>query len=337
MEESVAAGTGEQAAVGPVPPPVPADRTALAASVVICAYTERRWDQTRAAVDSVLSQLPPPREVIVVIDYNAALAERARHELRGVTVLENAGIRGLSGARNTGLRAASQAITVFLDDDAEARPGWLASLIEPYGEPEVVATGGQIFPRWPGPRRPAWFPPSFDWVVGCSYLGLPDSVARVRNPIGANMSMRTALALDVGGFSTAVGRVGGKPRGCEETELAIRLTAAKPGGSVLYLPAAAVDHHVSRDRIRLSYFLRRCWSEGLSKATVVRLAGSGPGLERERRQAASVIPRSILADLRCLGRGELMALGRAAAACGGLAAAATGYLAGRLAMIARQP
>jgi hypothetical protein len=333
----VAAGIGKQAAVENIPPPEPANRATLAVSVVICAYTERRWDQTRAAVDSVLGQLPPPHEVIVVIDYNAALADRARRELRGVTVLENAGIRGLSGARNTGLRAASQPITAFLDDDAKARPGWLASLIEPYAEPEVVATGGRIDPRWPGPSRPAWFPPAFDWVVGCSYLGLPDSVERVRNPIGANMSMRTGLALDVGGFSTDVGRVGGKPRGCEETELAIRLTAAKPGSSVLYLPAAAVDHHVSRDRVRLSYFLRRCWSEGLSKATVVRLAGSGPGLERERRQAASVIPRAIMADLRCLGRGDLMGLARAAAACGGLAAAATGYLAGRLATIVRQP
>ena len=97
MEESVAAGTGEQAAVGPLRPPEPADRTELAASVVICAFTERRWDQTRAAVDSVRGQLPPPHEVILVIDYNAALAERARRELRGVTVLENAGIRGQIG------------------------------------------------------------------------------------------------------------------------------------------------------------------------------------------------------------------------------------------------
>src|SRR5262249_35596028 len=128
MEESVAAGTGEQAAVGQAPPPEPAGRTALAASVVICAYTERRGGPPRAAGDSVLGQLPPPHEVILVIDYNAALADRARRELRGVTVLENAGTRGLSGARNTGLRAASQAITVFLDDDAQARPGWLASL-----------------------------------------------------------------------------------------------------------------------------------------------------------------------------------------------------------------
>ena len=129
-----------------------------------------------------------------MVDHNAKLAERARSELADVTVLENEGSQGLSDARNTGLRAASQPVTAFLDDDAEARPGWLAS---------------------------------FYWVVGCSYRGLPVSVDPVRNPIGASMSLQTALTLKVGGFDSVVGRVGTRPTGCEETELAIRLTAAK--------------------------------------------------------------------------------------------------------------
>jgi GT2 family glycosyltransferase len=335
MEEPVGAGTGEQTATEPFPRSEPSEHAALGASIVICAFTERRWEQTRAAVESVLTQVPAPRQVIVVIDHNPGLAERARRELAGVTVLENAEMRGLSGARNTGLRAASEPVTVFVDDDAQARSGWLASLIEPYSAPEVVATGGQVQPIWPGSDRPAWFPPAFDWVVGCSYLGLPASAAPVRNPIGANMSMRTSLALDVGGFSAAIGRVGRKPRGCEETELAIRLTAARPGGCVLYLPAAIVDHHVSQDRVGLRYFVRRCWNEGLSKAMVVRLAGADRGLERERRHAAVVIPRAIVADLRGLGTGDPNALARAAVACAGLAATTAGYLTGRLAMTDR--
>ena len=79
-----------------------------------------------------LSQHPEPVEVLLVIDHNADLAARARRELAGITVLESDGTPGLSGARNTGLRAATQPVTVFLDDDAVARPGWLTSLVEPY-------------------------------------------------------------------------------------------------------------------------------------------------------------------------------------------------------------
>jgi glycosyltransferase involved in cell wall biosynthesis len=110
----------------------------LGVSVVICAHTELRWEQTRAAVESVLRQRPRPAQVLLVVDHNADLAARARRELARVSVLESDGTPGLSGARNTGLRAATQPITAFLDDDAEARPGWLPSLIEPYSDFKVI-------------------------------------------------------------------------------------------------------------------------------------------------------------------------------------------------------
>ena len=301
----------------------------LGVTVVICCYTERRWEQTCAAVKSALGQDPEPAQLLVVVDSNPALAARARRELTRVTVLENDGPQGLSGARNTGLRAATQPITVFLDDDAEARPGWIAALVQPYTRGNVVATGGNVHPLWPE-LPPRWMPPEFYWVVGCSYLGLPDSVSEVRNPIGANMSMLTRSALDAGGFDAKMGRQGANTRGCEETELAIRLTARQPGSAVMYVPDAAVDHHVAPERLRLSYFLRRCWDEGRSKADVVRLAGSGSGLERERRHAALIIPAAMLRELARLLTGDGAAVTRMMANIVGLASAAGGYVTGRM-------
>jgi len=298
-------------------------------SIVICAYTERRWDQICTAVKSALGQDPKPAEVLLVVDHNAPLAARARRELAGVTVLESDGAPGLSGARNTGLRAATQPVTAFLDDDAEARSGWLASLIEPYDSPSVVATGGAVHPRWPK-LAPRWLPPEFYWVVGCSYRGLPESTAPVRNPIGANMSVRTALALNAGAFDVTVGRVGTRPAGCEETELAIRLTASRPSSAVYYVPSAAVDHYVGPERLTLRYFLRRCWHEGLSKASVVQLVGASAGLERERRHVAVVIPTALLANLRHAVMGDAGAFMRFAMILAGLASAAGGYLTGRI-------
>jgi glycosyltransferase involved in cell wall biosynthesis len=299
----------------------------LPVTVVICAYTEDRWQQTRGAVASVLAQSPPPEQMILVIDHNSGLAERARRELSGVTVLESEDSPGLSGARNTGLRKASQSITAFLDDDAEARPDWLSSLVEPYSNPKVVATGGSVWPRWPV-TRPNWLPPTFDWVVGCSYVGLPQVPSAVRNPIGANMSVRTDAALEAGAFDGGIGRVGVRPRGCEETELAIRLANRRPGSMVWYVPAATVDHHVHADRLRFSYFVRRCWHEGQSKAYVVRLAGASAGLQSERRHAAVVIPVAIISDLRTACHGHVMSLVKVGAMLTGIAVTALGYLAG---------
>jgi GT2 family glycosyltransferase len=306
----------------------------LGVSVVVCAYTEKRWMLTRAALDSALHQSPRPQQVMLVVDHNAGLAATARRELTGVTVLESDGTRGLSGARNTGLKAATQPVTVFLDDDAEARPGWLESLVQPYSSPDVVATGGSVHPRWPG-RRPRWLPPEFDWVVGCSYQGLPETVSVVRNPIGASMSLRTSLALEAGGFDDAVGRVGTSPRGCEETELAIRLTASRPGSVIFYVPAAAVDHHVSADRLRFGYFVSRCWHEGLSKADVVRMVGSSAGLERERRHTAVVIPAALMRELRSLAAGDAGAGMRMAATIAGLSTVVAGYFTGRTRLTGR--
>jgi hypothetical protein len=306
----------------------------LGVSVVVCAYTEKRWMLTRAALDSALHQSPRPQQVMLVVDHNAGLAATARRELTGVTVLESDGTRGLSGARNTGLKAATQPVTVFLDDDAEARPGWLESLVQPYSSPDVVATGGSVYPRWPG-RRPRWLPPEFDWVVGCSYRGLPETVSAVRNPIGASMSLRTSLALEAGGFDDAVGRVGTSPRGCEETELAIRLTASRPGSVIFYVPAAAVDHHVSADRLRFGYFVSRCWHEGLSKADVVRMVGSSAGLERERRHTAVVIPAALMRELRSLAAGDAGAGMRMAATITGLSTVVAGYFTGRARLTGR--
>ena len=71
--------------------------TALTTSVVICAYADERWDELLAAVASVQHQTAPAREVIVVIDHNPVLRDRARRELGDVSVVANLNRRGLSG------------------------------------------------------------------------------------------------------------------------------------------------------------------------------------------------------------------------------------------------
>ena len=158
----------------------------------------------------------------------------------------------------------------------------------------------------------------------------------VRNPIGASMSLRTNLALEAGGFDDAVGRVGTSPRGCEETELAIRLTASRPGSTIFYVPAAAVDHHVSAERLRFGYFVSRCWHEGLSKADVVRMVGSSAGLERERRHTAVVIPAALMRELRSLAAGDAGAGMRMAATIAGLSTVVAGYFTGRARLTGRR-
>ncbi|MEP7358336.1 MAG: glycosyltransferase family 2 protein, partial [Anaerolineales bacterium] len=229
----------------------------LEASVIVCAYTEARWDALRAAVQSLRSQTVQPAEVIVVIDHNLRLLEQARQALKGARVVENSHARGLSGARNTGAELARGEVVAFIDDDACAAPDWLERLLAGYTNEAVIGVGGAILPEWAG-ARPAWFPSEFDWVVGCTYRGLPLGRAPVRNLIGANMSLRRSVFAGVGGFSSEVGRVAKLPAGCEETELCIRAGQKWPAAVILYDPAAQVRHHVPAERANWRYFTARC-------------------------------------------------------------------------------
>ncbi|GAB1691030.1 glycosyltransferase family 2 protein [Krasilnikovia sp. M28-CT-15] len=303
-------------------------RAGLTVSVVICAYTMERWADIIGAVESVRAQTHPADEVILVVDHNPELAAAAHAAFPDVRVIGNEEDRGLSGARNTGIGEARGDIVAFLDDDAAAGPTWLQTLLAHYDDPGVQGVGGSATAVWSGGPRPRWLPAEFDWVVGCTYVGQPTAPAVVRNLVGCNMSFRREVFTLVGGFSAAVGRVGRRPLGCEETELCIRLGNALPGGKLLYDPAINVMHRVSPDRRRFRYFRSRCYSEGLSKAVVSRMVGAASGLSAERTYVRSVLPRGVLQGLRQLVSLHPAGGARAFAIMFGLAATSLGYARG---------
>jgi len=296
-----------------------------AVSVVVCSRFDDRQLSFWTALRSVLSQEPCPLEVIAVVDHNDALRERTADAIPEALVLANAGRPGLSGARNTGIAHARGDIVAFIDDDATAEDGWLRELLALYGGQDILGVGGRIAPDWPA-GRPAWFPDEFDWVVGCSYRGMPTTVARVRNLLGCNMSFRRSVFDRVGGFNEALGRLGDDAAGCEETELCIRAAEAIEGGVFLFAPDAVVTHHVSMSRTRWRYFIKRCVAEGRSKAAMVGRVGQFNGLSAERGYAARVLPAGVGRGISSFAsEGDWSGLAKAAAIVSGLAAVSTTY------------
>lgn len=265
-------------------------------SVIIAAYTEARWNDLLDAVASLRQQTYPPREIIIVVDHNPALYERVRAHIPNIIALENAAPQGLSGARNSGIARATSEWVAFLDDDATAAPDWLERMGAHCATSDVLGVGGATDPLWLG-ARPRWFPEEFFWVIGCSYRGLPETTAPVRNLFGGNMLIRRALFDTVGGFQTGIGRDRHLLKGCEETEFCIRASQHAPRGIFLYEPRARILHRVPTARTRWNYFLTRCYSEGLSKAQVARLRGTRAGLDAERAYTLRVLPRTVARNI----------------------------------------
>jgi glycosyltransferase involved in cell wall biosynthesis len=274
------------------------------------------------AVESLQRQNTHPLEIIVVVDYNMTLMERAQAVFPDARVVDNRQARGLSGARNSGIAVARGSVVAFLDDDAVATPDWIAQLCAAYTDPDVIGVGGLIEPLWQG-GRPAWFPAEFDWVVGCSYRGLPETATPVRNLIGANMSFRRDIFDEIGVF-----RLG---YGCDETDFCIRVRQRWPEKVLLFKPVAKVIHQVPAGRANWDYFRARCYFEGGSKAVVSWLVGAQDGLSSERAYTFRTLPMGIIDGLKdALLQRKLAGLARAGAIVTGLALTTSGYLAGKL-------
>lgn len=258
------------------------------ADIVICTYTLDRWRLVVRAVESALAQSATAHQLIIVVDHNDELLERCRREWgagRSHSPVEIVAIAsqfaGRQGSsRNTGLLRATSDIVVFLDDDAEAAPGWLERLLAVYAaQPGAVAVGGSPWPDYGAPR-PSWFPPDFDWVFGCRYRSLPGQLAPVRRLIGTTMSVRRDAMLAVGGFHAD---------DHDDMDLSHRIAHQHGSAAVLYEPRAVVRHYVPPERMTWSYFWRRCYAVNCSKASYSAELGKAGNIGPELRFGIGVL------------------------------------------------
>jgi len=238
-------------------------------SVIVSTYSTDRLSYVLSCIASLKKQSLLPHEVILVLDPDEDLVKFYKsHIPEDVRIIISDGY-GLSNARNAGVKASRGEIIAFIDDDAVADRDWLKNLVKNYDDPYVIGAGGLIKPVWKG-GRPSWFPEELDWIVGCSYKGLPECRCIVRNPIGCNMSFLRDVFEKVGYFNAEVGRIGKKLLASEETDFSLRALRKIPDSKIIHDPSVIVYHRVPRGRANLRYLMRRSFYEGYSKALIVK-------------------------------------------------------------------
>lgn len=205
-------------------------------SVVIC--TMDRPAGAVAAVQSVVRDAPGVEVVVVDQSTTAETRERLAREVAAPEVrVVHSARRGLSVARNLGVRSCGGALVAFTDDDCEAVPGWLAGLRRAFAQDELIALvfGNVVAPEY---DRRAGFVPAYR-VPELLVAGGIGEKARIEG-MGACMAVRRTAWHALGGFDEALGS-GARFRAGEDTDFAVR--ALVNHWKVAETPEASVVHH----------------------------------------------------------------------------------------------
>ena len=180
-----------------------------------------------ACLEALAEQgVPGPAASLVVVDDGSSDDTAAIAQRFGATVL--AGPRtGPAAARNTGIRAASSDLVVFVDADTVPAAEWLREMLRPFDDPAVVAVKG----RYKTTQRAAlarFTQLEFEW----KYARLAQA-RHVDYVDTGTAAFRRAPLVEAGGFDESL-------RTSEDVELAYRLAAG--GGRIVFNPGAVVLH-----------------------------------------------------------------------------------------------
>ncbi len=162
------------------------------------------------------------------------------------------------------LRESQSPVIAYIDDDAIARPDWLANIARFFAGAgsDVAAVGGPVEPIWEIPR-PRWL---HDNLLG--YVGVLDwgdktvEIGPRQSLIGCNVAYRKTAIEAIGAFRTDLGRQGHLLLSNEELDIHERLRAA--GQRVFYSPDIQVRHRVPKSRLTPEWMRRRVFWQAIS-------------------------------------------------------------------------
>jgi GT2 family glycosyltransferase len=220
-------------------------------TVVIC--TRDRADLLRGALRSVLALGYPTFDVLVVdnapsTDATRALVMDEFDDPRLRYVVEP--VPGLSSARNTGLLAATGTVVAFTDDDVVVDGRWLEGVAAGFARADdVVCVTGLVPSGELRTRTQRFFDDRVSWSRNLAprvfrLAEQPDDLPMFPFSVGAfgtgaNVSVRRAETIAMGGFDTAFG-VGTRTGGGEDLDVFTRVLFA--GHALVVEPSALVWH-----------------------------------------------------------------------------------------------
>jgi len=238
----------------------------------VCAYSLERYHYLLQTIQSLQDQVFSIAEIVVVIDKNVSLhrqmaSDTKLHNWSNVKLIFNEELKGVSYARNVGIKETNGDIVALIDDDAMADPTWTQTMVASFAEDERVgAITGSIVPRWESDG--SWLPNELYWMISCSDI-TATTTHEVERSFGANMAFRRAVLDLIGLFDERLGLQGTKWIGGDDTELVWRVKQA--GFKILCNPNVKVFHVIPAKRLEFNALLKRAYVGGVSEGHMIRV------------------------------------------------------------------
>jgi GT2 family glycosyltransferase/glycosyltransferase involved in cell wall biosynthesis len=233
--------------LAPVEPPVPTRpiefpvHEEVEISIIIPVFNEFRF--TQACLASLQEHQGTERfEVIVVDDGSTDTTAEAVASIPGIVYLRNEGNAGFIASCNRGAEKARGKYTVFLNNDALVRPGWLSALLSTFAEePRAGIVGSKLL--YPDGRLQEAGGIIWKDASGWNYGKFDDPQKPEYNYLrevdycsAAALMIPKALFWNVGGFDSRYA-----PAYYEDTDLAFKVRRA--GYKTLYQPLSEIIHY----------------------------------------------------------------------------------------------
>ncbi|MCP2032072.1 glycosyltransferase involved in cell wall biosynthesis [Okibacterium sp. HSC-33S16] len=202
------------------------------ADVTLILCSRERPRLLRDALASVVSVTSPDVEVVVVDSGSTTDATGRVAREAGVRTVRT-DIRGLSIARNVGLRASEREIVVYTDDDCVVTAGWLEAMLRHFDAPDVGVVTGRMLDHTKVGSEQAY---THKW----RFTDVADGLDAGH---GALMAFRRKPLLALGGFDEVLG-AGRELAGAEDLDAFCRMI--DDGWRIVHEPDSIVHHVFTR-------------------------------------------------------------------------------------------
>lgn len=223
-------------------------------SLVICTYNRQRY--LPGSLEGLSQQTSPNADFEVIIIDNASTDRTSQIAKSFIENHPSLNVRyvfeenkGLSFARNRGIKEANAPLIAYVDDDVILTPDYVQNVTDFFKKnPHAMGAGGKVIPKYEEGHEPVWMSKYLFGFVGNVNHGESIKIfdKSMRYPVGCNMIYKKEILEKAGGFNNDLR--------FRSDDKYIYYKVAELSKEIYYLPQAWLFHYIDAHRLEIENF-----------------------------------------------------------------------------------